>query len=76
MPNRKPRPSTPHLAMTVEEFCEAFRISKGFYYSLRNQGLGPREIKLGARTIISMAAANEWIAAREDRRDEHEQKAS
>jgi predicted DNA-binding transcriptional regulator AlpA len=76
MPSRKPRPGAPHLAMTVDEFCEAFRISKPFFYKLRNQGLGPREMKLGARTIISMSAANEWIAAREDRRAEDEQKAS
>jgi predicted DNA-binding transcriptional regulator AlpA len=51
--------------MTVEEFCEAFRISKPFFYSLRKQGLGPREMKLGARTIISMVAADEWRIARE-----------
>jgi hypothetical protein len=74
MPSKNARP-TPHLAMTVEEFCEAFRISKGFYYSLRNQGLGPREMKLGARTLISMAAANEWVVAREERMTENGQKA-
>ena len=51
--------------MTVQEFCEAFRISKAFFYSLRTRGLGPREMKLGARTLISQTAANEWIIARE-----------
>lgn len=64
------KPSTPHLAMTVVEFCEAFRISVPFFYKLRNQGLGPREMKLGARTLISMAAADEWRIDREDRRAE------
>lgn len=59
------KPATPHLAMTVPEFCEAFRISVPFFYKLRRDGLGPREMKLGARTLISQTAANEWITERE-----------
>jgi predicted DNA-binding transcriptional regulator AlpA len=51
--------------MSVPEFCQAFRISVPFYYKLRRQGLGPREMKLGSRAVISMAAANEWITERE-----------
>jgi len=63
MPSKKR--TTPHLVMTVPEFCEAFRISVPFFYKLRRYGLGPREMKLGARTLISQTAANEWIIARE-----------
>jgi hypothetical protein len=59
-PKKPKNQKLPHLAMTVDEFCTAFRISKPFFYKLRSQGLGPREMKLGARTLISMAAADEW----------------
>jgi predicted DNA-binding transcriptional regulator AlpA len=51
--------------MTVPEFCEAFRISVPFYYKLRRDGLGPREMKLGTRTVISTAAADAWRIDRE-----------
>ena len=50
----------PRLAMTIEEFCESFRISEGFYYKLKKQGLGPREMKVGTRTLISVESAIEW----------------
>lgn len=50
----------PPLAMTIAEFCKAFRISEGFFYKLRREGRGPREMRMGRRTLISMDAADEW----------------
>jgi hypothetical protein len=50
----------PRLAMTIEEFCESFCISEGFYYKLKKQGLGPREMRIGTRTIISIESATAW----------------
>lgn len=58
-------PPLPRLALTILEFCEAFRISDDFYYKLKRQGQGPREMKVGKRTLISLAAADEWRIARE-----------
>jgi hypothetical protein len=55
-------PPTPRLAMNIPEFCEAFRISVDFYFKLKRQGQGPREMRIGKRTLISMEAANEWRA--------------
>ena len=37
--------------MTIEEFCDSFRITEGFFYKLKKQGLGPREMKIGTRTV-------------------------
>ena len=42
--------------MTIQEFCDSFRITEGFFYKLKKQGLGPREMKVGTRTLISV----EW----------------
>ena len=53
------------LALSIPEFCDAVRISEGMFYKLKKQGLGPREMKIGTRTLISTQAANEWLAARE-----------
>ena len=53
------------MALTILEFCEAFRISDDFYYKLKRQRQGPREMKVGKRTLISMAAADEWRIERE-----------
>ena len=57
----------PRLALSILEFCDAHGISEGFYYKLKKQCKGPREMKVGARTLISFEAAAEWRRAREAR---------
>ena len=47
-------------AYTVEEFCEAHRISRAMFYVLQAQNKGPRIMKVGRRTLISEEAAKEW----------------
>ena len=61
-----PLPPMPRLALTIRQFCEAFSISEAFYYKLRRQGQGPREMELGARKLISIEAAAEWRRLREE----------
>jgi hypothetical protein len=56
----------PRLALSILEFCYAHGISEGFYYKLKKQHEGPREMKVGARTLISVESAAEWRRARED----------
>src|SRR4051794_41066561 len=60
-----PRSPTPRLALSIPEFCEAHGISEGFFYKLKKQGEGPREMKVGARTLITFESAAEWRRARE-----------
>src|SRR5207342_3502477 len=60
-----PRPPTPRLALSIPEFCEAHGISEGFFYKLKKQGEGPREMKVGARTLITLESAAEWRRARD-----------
>ena len=60
-----PPPPTPRLALSIPEFCKAHGISEGFFYKLKKQGEGPREMKVGARTLISFEAAAEWRRERE-----------
>ena len=55
----------PRLALSIPEFCEAHGISEGFFYKLKKQGEGPREMKVGARTLITLESAAEWRRARE-----------
>ena len=63
---RPPRPPTPRLALSIPEFCEAHGISEGFFYKLKKQGEGPREMKVGARTLITFEFAAEWRRTREN----------
>jgi predicted DNA-binding transcriptional regulator AlpA len=63
-----PRPPTPRLALSIPEFCEAHGISEGFFYKLKKQGEGPREMKVGARTLITFESAAEWRRTRENRK--------
>jgi len=61
-----PRPPTPRLALSIPEFCEAHGISEGFYYKLKKKGEGPREMKVGARTLVTVESAAEWRRAQEN----------
>jgi len=47
-------------AKSIDEFCAANRISRSMYYKLRSQGRAPREMKIGARAIISNEAEADW----------------
>ena len=58
---------TPRLALSVPEFCRAHGISEAFFYKLKRRGEGPREMKVGARTLITFESAAEWRRARENR---------
>ena len=45
---------------SVQQFCEAHEITKVLFYRLLKDGLGPRIMKVGARTLISVEAAADW----------------
>ena len=61
----KPPSPVPAAVYSVREFCEAHRISKNQYYKLKRQGLGPREMQLGGKIVISLESAAAWRRARE-----------
>jgi hypothetical protein len=52
-------------AFTVPEFCARHRFGRAFYYKLKNLGLGPKEMRVGARVLISREAAAAWRRDRE-----------
>ena len=56
-----PRLPTPRLALSIPEFCEAHGISEGFFYKLKKQGEGPREMKVGTRTLITFDSAGNGV---------------
>jgi predicted DNA-binding transcriptional regulator AlpA len=47
-------------AMTVDEFCQSHRISRGTFYNLLKSDQGPAVMKVGSRTLVSEEAAAEW----------------
>ncbi len=53
-------------ALSVEDFCEAYNISKSFLYKLKREGKGPRMMRIGRRTLISAEAAREWQSQNEE----------
>jgi len=53
------------LAYSIKQFCELHGLSLDFFFRLRRRGLGPRVMKVGARTLISVEAAADWRAERE-----------
>jgi hypothetical protein len=58
--------SIPPAAYSIAEFCIAHRISVDFYFRLQRDGLGPKVMRIGGRTIISNEAAFAWRRAREE----------
>lgn len=52
---------TPALAAySVADFCAAHGITKVLLYSMLKAGTGPRIMKVGRRTLISIEAAADW----------------
>jgi len=55
----------PTHAFSIQEFCDAHRISRSKYYELKANGLTPDEMDLDGSTKISVEAAARWRAERE-----------
>ena len=53
-------------AFSVDEFCAAHAITKPLFYKLLKAGQGPRIMKCGTRTLISIEAAADWRRAMEE----------
>jgi predicted DNA-binding transcriptional regulator AlpA len=53
-------------ALSIPEFCAAHGLSRSFYFILRKDGLGPREMRVGGRVLISREAAADWRRDREE----------
>ena len=47
-------------AYSVPQFCLAYSISRSKFYELLNDGDGPKIMKVGSRTLISVEAADIW----------------
>jgi hypothetical protein len=52
-------------AYSVESFCRAHSLSKSKLYAMLRSGEGPRLMKCGTRTLISVEAARDWRLTRE-----------
>jgi predicted DNA-binding transcriptional regulator AlpA len=52
-------------AFSVAQFCAAHGFTKPTFYALLKQSRGPRIMKVGSRTLISVEAAADWRAAME-----------
>ena len=53
-------------AYTIPSFCVAHDLSESFYHKLRSLGLGPREMRVERRVLISHEAASDWRKEREE----------
>jgi hypothetical protein len=60
-----PNASKEPECFTMGEFCVAHRIGLNTYYRLRKQGLGPAEIHIGTKVLITKESAARWRAARD-----------
>lgn len=66
MPNAvakaKKRHSDPSgsLAFTINEFAEAYRLSRATVYNMWRDGAGPAKMRVRGRVLISRAAAEKW----------------
>jgi excisionase family DNA binding protein len=48
------------LAFTVEEFAEAYRLSRATVYNMWRDGEGPTRMRVRGRVLISRDAAERW----------------
>jgi hypothetical protein len=50
---------------SLDEFCDAHRISRAMYYKLDKLGQAPSIIRVGNKVLITMESAARWRAERE-----------
>jgi hypothetical protein len=62
---RKTRSTVALSAYSIEQFCRSHGISIDLYFKIKRQGLGPKTMKVGSRTLISVEAAAAWRRERE-----------
>jgi hypothetical protein len=48
------------IVYTVQEFCQAHRISRGQLYALWREDKGPRRFTVGNKVLITVEDAAEW----------------
>ena len=58
--NRRVEAPIQRACYSVREFCTAHRISDHMFFKLQRQGIAPRTMRVGGRTLISVEAAAEW----------------
>jgi hypothetical protein len=63
------RPIQP-LALSIREFAEAHNLSIDTYFKMQRDGFGPKVMRVGGRTLVSLEAAAEWRAEREKATDQ------
>jgi hypothetical protein len=51
--------------MSIARFCRRNDISEPMYFKLQANGLGPKTLELGGRTLITVEAERRWRQARE-----------
>jgi predicted DNA-binding transcriptional regulator AlpA len=49
-------------AYNIAEFCEAFRVSRSELYRLWKTGTGPKRLRIGRKSIITVEAAQDWAS--------------
>jgi predicted DNA-binding transcriptional regulator AlpA len=59
------RLATEPLAFTIDEFAEAYRLSRATIYNLWRDGEGPTKMRVRGRVLISRNAAEKWRAQME-----------
>lgn len=64
-PHKARAPPSDPDCYTVDLFCHRHGLSHSFYYKLKAQGLGPREIRLNSKVLITREAAADWRRERE-----------
>jgi hypothetical protein len=62
---KPPADPVTRAAYSIPAFCRAFGISLRFYFRIRHEGKGPRELRLGRRVLITVESATAWARARE-----------
>ena len=56
----------PLAAFSIKQFSQMHGFSPAMYWKLKSQGLGPVEMKVGRRVLITAEAAERWRRSREE----------
>jgi hypothetical protein len=58
-------PPVAPACFTIKTFCLAHHLSEAMFFKMREMGIGPDEMRVGSRVLISFEAAARWRTVRE-----------
>jgi excisionase family DNA binding protein len=65
-PKTRTKKKVGRKSFSIKEICERNHIGRSTYYKLKEDGLGPKEVRIGRSVRVTREAEDEWLKELEE----------